>query len=149
MRPVLLLGHLTLLPLGCAPHHGLGPIRGGRNATVGCYRLSFGPWQPPFPAAARLGSLTPPSPVRLDKSGVVTPRWAFFPPPIGGLTGEWRLVHRDSLLITWDGGEMGIQMYLTARHDSLAGEAAFVVWRGGDSTPQPAAAIIAIPVSCP
>ena len=140
-----------LLALGlcaCGVHRVRVPVTGGRDATVGCYQLSFGPWVPAFPPSANLGSLRPPSPLQLRASGDVTPRCPFLGPGFASLPGSWKLGGTDSLIVTWNAGEMGVQMRLTPMDDSLTGHATLVFWRMGAPDPAPSATVSMVPVPC-
>jgi len=145
------LSFLSLLALGlcpCGVHGVRTPVTGGRKATAACSQLSFGPWVPAFPPSANLGSLTPPSPLQLRASGDVTPRWAFLGAGFNSLPGSWELRGTDSLIVTWDAGEMGVEMRLTPVADSLAGYANLVFWHMGGSDPAPLATVSMVPVPC-
>src|SRR6266480_3045751 len=118
-----------LLALGlcaCGVHRVRVPVTGGRDATVGCYQLSFGPWVPAFPPSANLGSLKPPSPLQLWASGDVTPRWTFLGPGFASLPGSWKLRGTDS----------------------FTGHATLVFWQMGAPDPAPSATVSMVPVPC-
>ena len=149
MRSPALLTVLALNLVGCGVHRIRTPVTGGLEATAGCYRLFFGSWVPAFPSSAHLDSLTPPSTIQLRAGGDVTPRWAFLAPPFNSLPGHWRLRGTDSLIVTWDAGEMGVEMHLTSSADSLAGYATLVSWHSAGPDPPPSATVGMRPVSCP
>jgi len=112
----------TLAVVACGSYHAPGPITGGPDATIGCYRLSLEPWSPGSPLARISAPPSPPT-IRLDLARRVTPPWAVFGSVSGSLPGIWRLVRKDSLVVQWTNANLGVTVSLRPAGDSLTGNA--------------------------
>ena len=139
----------TLGLLACAPYPASKPITGGREATLGCYRLSFGSWSKGSSvpdSILTLSTISLPQTIHLHATGEVTPRWRVFGQGSTEVSGRWTLFRNDSLIVIWDAETL--TLHLRPYSDSLAGtaelgfsEAHGVTW--------PSAPLMAWHVRCP
>jgi hypothetical protein len=117
--------------VSCGPYHAPGPIIGGPDATIGCYRLTILPWSPRSPLTTEHAPRAPEL-IRLDRTRAVTPSWAAFGDRWGVLPGKWHLVRSDSLILQWDNGTFGVSMGFVSEGDSVRGHA--IAWFEEEST---------------
>src|SRR5258705_12758752 len=119
MRSILVwTGALGLL--ACGTHRLEQPIIDGRNATIGCYHLSFGPWsQGSSLSDSALASLSLPLSVHLHATGETTPRVAVLGQQSATIGGRWRVYGTDSLVVRWD--DDALTLRFRPHSDSLAG----------------------------
>ena len=133
----------------CATSQAPSPITAGREATIGCYRLTFGPWSngssvPDSVLAITIHAL--PQTVHLHATGEVTPRYQAFGQPPTSVRGTWTLFGTDSLAIQWAG--QTLTLLLHPYPDSLAGNATLGFDEAIGPITWPSATVVARPVQC-
>ena len=119
------IGLLATIAFACGPYQPPSPVSGGREATIGCYRLALNAWPDRqwFPDST---SGHPPSPIQLHRTGELAPRWRAFGPKFDSVPGTWHLIRTDSLVLDWSNGMGGVTIRVGPRGDSLTGAA--IAW---------------------
>lgn len=107
----------------CAIPQAQAPIRDGPDATIGCYLLNHGAWSSNefFNGSDSLAARFPPRAIQLLISGRASPGIRLLGPGFAALEGRWRLVRRDSLIVSWTDGTNGIELRFGQGSDGLVG----------------------------
>ena len=123
------------------------PLRDGRDATVGCYFVTHGPWSSnAFFGTDTLADRFPPAHMRLFVSGDAEPGirllGAGFPP----IAGRWYILRADTLVVRWVDDAGGMELRVGADSLALVGKAK--AWSGRDGSEGPSTDIRAVKRAC-
>jgi hypothetical protein len=136
---------VTLLA-ACAAAHAPIPVRDGRAATIGCYRLVQGAWSSRDLWSTGVQPLQLPDTIQLHPTGAATPDLGLLGASYPALNGTWRTVLTDSLIVIWSDGPTTVRLALMAYPESLVGTARVDAHVVGVETP--VAHVLAKPASC-